>query len=380
MNILLQRNRLSKDARNWIGTVEELRADIVKHSEYSEREKATHPDVMDSLFNAGLGKLSIPKAFGGQQAPLPTIVEILQTLSKYDASVSWQVAVQVAMGRLADYISEEAANEIYSGTRRFVIGAIHSGGTAVPDKDGYKLSGRWSFASGSHYADWLVCTAAVQDDNGADTPEIRMFFVPANECQILDTWDTLGMRGTASHDFTCKDIWVDKKLSVDAGLLKYRPADRETLAYVTGYYDFGTIAAMATVFGIAKASVEFFRDHRKQPVDTNVNTIISEKVGRSLSLVYAGKLLLNDAVDQAMIPNDGSVVGTHPRVAITATTMTENSVAAVNQIYSLAGASAVYKSNFLERCFRDIHTGSKHFTISPLNFYGIGSSFLEGAS
>lgn len=377
MNALMQWNKISNDAGSWISKVDALGELLAKYQDYSEQEKATHPEVMEELFNAGFGKLSMPKAFGGQQVPLPTIVEILQSLSKYDASVSWQVAVQVAMGRLADYISEEAASEIYSGTRRFVIGAIHSGGMAVPENGGYKLNGHWSFASGSRYADWLVCTAVVKKEDETGTSETRMFFVPAAKCQIVDTWDTLGMRGTNSHDFSCKDVWVDKMFSVDASLLKYRPKDRQSLAYYTGYYDFGTIAAMGTVFGIAKASVEFFRDYRKNPIDSNVNAIIAEKVGRSLSLVYSAKLLLDDAVKQAQVPNDGSLMGTHPWVMAAAATMTENSVAAVNQIYSLAGASGVYKRNFLERCFRDIHTGSKHFTIAPLNFHGVGSTFLE---
>jgi hypothetical protein len=57
--------------------------------------------------------------------------------------------------------------------------------------------------------------------------------------------------------------------------------------------------------------------------------------------------------------------------------LTENSVSAVNQIYALAGSKAVYKSHFLERCFRDIHTGSKHFTLSPLNLHGIGKFYLD---
>ncbi|KVT83085.1 oxidoreductase [Burkholderia ubonensis] len=377
MNTLMLRKNLSDDAANWIGTIDALGATLAGRREYSEQNKATDPEVMGELFKAGLGKLSIPKAFGGRQVPLATITEILQTLSKYDASVSWQVAVQVAMGRLADYLPEEAAHAIYSDTRRFVIGAIHAGGTAIPEKDGYRLSGQWTFASGSPHADWLVCTAVVQNDDPAAAQETRMFFVPAGQCQILDTWDTLGMRGTGSNDFTCKDVWIDKKLSVDAGLLKYRPKERSTLAYSTGYYDFGTIAAMATVYGIAKSALEFFRDNRKKPLDPNVNPVIDEKVGRSLSLLYSARLLLDDAVEQASVPNDGSLVGTHPRVSVAAATMTENSLAAMNQIYTLAGAGGVYKRNFLEHCFRDIHTGSKHFTLSPLNFYNIGNAFLD---
>lgn len=379
MDTLLERSMQSHDGINWISKVEELGRLLEEQQDYSEKHRATHPKAMDALFAYGLGKLSIPKAFGGHQLPLSIIVEILQSLAKYDASVSWQVAVQVAMGRLADYVSEETARKVYCGTNRFVIGAIHAGGKAVPEKGGYVLNGQWAFASGSYYADWLVCTATVDPLSPGRDREVRMFFVPANECEIVDTWDSLGLRGTCSNDFRCTDVWVDSLFSVDASALKYRPKQRSTLGYQTGYYDFGTIAAMGTIFGIAKAAVEYFQRNRKTPMDPATKAVIDEKVGRSVSNVYSGQLLLDAAISQSMVRDDGLTEGTHPRVAAAAATMTENAVNAVNQIYSVAGASGVYKRNFLERCFRDIHTGSKHFTISPLNFHGIGRAYLDSA-
>lgn len=379
MQRILQARPVSEEAAVWLEKIQSLAPLIVEHRDASDVDKRTSPIVMEGLLGEGFGRLSIPTVFGGKQVSLPTIAEILVALSKYDASVSWQICVQVAMGRLSDYISEEAAQKLYSQSGRFVVGAIHAGGTAIPEDDGYRLNGHWSFASGCHHADWLVCTATVETGDATKPTQTRMFFVPASECQILDTWDTLGMRGTGSADFTCRDFWVSKVMSVDADLLKRSPQPRETQGYAIGYYDFGTIAAMATVFGIAAAALDFFRDSRKSGLDAKLSAVLEEKFGRSLALLYSARLGLDDALNQAHAPNHGTLVGTHPRVAIAAATLTENSVAAANQIYSLAGASGVYKRNFLERCFRDIHTGSKHFTLSPLQFQRLGAAYLEGA-
>jgi alkylation response protein AidB-like acyl-CoA dehydrogenase len=328
---------------------------------------------MEHVFAAGPGRLSIPKAFGGEQASLIVISDVLTPISAYDASLSWQICVQAAMGRLSDYLSDEAAEEIYGTPGRFAIGSIHAGGSAVPDGDGYRLSGRWSFASGSRHADWLVCTVKLEDGSG----ETRMFFVPATQCEVLDTWDTLGMCGTGSNDFSGKDIWASKRLSVDAATLQKPPESRHSRGYHIGYYDFGTIAAMSTVFGIAVAALENFRENRKAGSDDHVNGVVEKKVGRAVAKLYAARLMLTDAVAQAMAPTEGTRSGTHPRVAVAAATITENAAKVVNEVLLLAGSSAVFKGNFIEGCFGDIHTGSKHFTLSPQQFQRFGARYLE---
>ncbi|MGF6486246.1 acyl-CoA dehydrogenase family protein [Pseudomonas frederiksbergensis] len=377
MKNLMQWNNLPTESNEWLEKVRALNPLIIRHRDYSEQTNATHKDVMSELFKEGFGRTSVSRAFGGSQVDIQTTSAMLLEFARHDASVSWQLAVQVAMGRLSDYLPEQTSEAIYSTCTGFVIGAIHSGGEAVPVGDDYLLNGKWAFASGSAYADWLVCTATVKGPADGSAPEVRMFFVPASQCKINHTWDTLGMRGTGSHHFECEQVLVNKAFSLDVETLKKSPQIRCSRAYATGYYEFGTLAAMSTVLGVARAAVDHFRNDRAVNTDPGLEGVIFEKTGRAISSVHTAQLLLEDAICQVI--NRGETIGdpVSARVGLAASVLTENSVNAVNQIYALAGSKAVYKSHFLERCFRDIHTGSKHFTLSPLNLHGIGKFYLD---
>ena len=301
MNQILQRETTYKEAIGQALRVRYQKPLFEKHLDYSESWNVTHSEIMDALFHYELGKLSIPKAFGWRQVPLDVITETIQSPSYFDAFVSLLIAVQVTMDHLSDSITEEVSKEIYTNTKRFVIGAIHSDGTAIPENTGARIIGHWAFISGSRYADWFVCSATIKSDDVNVKAGTRMFFVPAGQCRVLNTWDTLGMRGTGSNDFECQDVWVSEKLSVNADLLKRAPAERKTRKNVTGYYDLGTIVVLATVCGIYGASLELFRDSRKPSPNLGINSVVSEKVGWAFSLVCSAKLLLNDAITLAIL-------------------------------------------------------------------------------
>lgn len=377
MKTLMQWRDLPAEAEEWMARIEAVRPLILRHSDYAEEHGETHPEVMAELFKLGFSRLCVSKAFGGQQLDIRVISQIVQRLAALDASVSWQVMVQVAMGRLADYLPEQAAREIYSSCDGFVVGAIHSGGEAIAVEDGYRVSGKWGFASGSAHADWLVCTATLkQEVADGSQPQVRMFFVPRNECRIIKTWDVLGMRGTGSNHFECNNVWVPAHYCVDTEALKKAPAPRDSLAYKVGYYDFGTIAAMGTVLGVAKGALEYFRDERTVPADEGVAALTCEKTGIVLAQLHTAQLLLEDAISHAQ-QADGD--GLNVRVGLAGSMLNEHAVNAVNQLHGLTGSKGVYKACALERSLRDIHVGSKHFVLSPLNLFGLGKLYLGKA-
>jgi alkylation response protein AidB-like acyl-CoA dehydrogenase len=376
MKSLMQWNHLPAAANEWIDRIEALAPLILQHRDHAEEHGATHPDVMARLFELGFSRLCVPRAFGGHQLDIRVISQILQRLAFHDASLSWQIMVQVAMGRLADYLPQATARMLYGDSQGFVVGAIHPAGEAIEVEGGYRLSGKWGFASGSAHAHWMVCTSTIKQETPTQgEPEVRMFIVPVDQCQMIKTWDTLGMRGTASNHFQCTNVWVPQAFSLDTTLLKAAPAYRESLAYSMGYYDFGTLAAMGTVLGVAKAALEHFRIGRTVPGDDAVRHLTMDKTGKAVAQVHAAQLLLEDAIDHC--EQHGTGDGLSVRVGLAASVLNENAVSAVNQVFALSGASAVYKTHVLERCFRDIHVGSKHFVLSSMNLHGVGKLYLD---
>src|SRR5262249_58336563 len=100
-----------------------------------------------------------------------------------------------------------------------LAGSIRPQGRARRVEGGYRLEGRWNFASGVHHATWLMAPCVLWDGDkpacgGSGTPVTRIFWVPARNAEILDTWHVLGLRGSGSHDFTLADVFVPDRYSV----------------------------------------------------------------------------------------------------------------------------------------------------------------------
>src|SRR5262249_12799216 len=86
-------------------------------------------------------------------------------------------------------------------------------GQAYPVDGGYRIRGRWDFASGIHHANLLLCTCTVMAGDAprqtaAGVPETRSMLIPVSEATIVDTWSVVGMCGTGSHDFIVDDVLV----------------------------------------------------------------------------------------------------------------------------------------------------------------------------
>ena len=113
---------------------------------------------------------------------------------------------------LGGFLADEGAREVW-GESDVACGTARPTGRAVVVPGGYRVSGRWPFASGSSHATWFIGESTVYD---GDSPKLdaggnamtRMAFMPRESVVIHDTWDTTGLRGTASNDFSCEDVFV----------------------------------------------------------------------------------------------------------------------------------------------------------------------------
>src|SRR5271170_8013902 len=117
-------------------------------------------------------------------------------------------------GVFGGYLPPDAAHQIY-GSDPLVItgGAFRPTGQAVVVDGGYRVTGRWPLGSGCQHSAWIVGGCRIFDGDqprlGADgLPVMRLLFFPAASCEILDTWHSIGLRGTGSHDYAVTDLFV----------------------------------------------------------------------------------------------------------------------------------------------------------------------------
>ncbi len=125
-------------------------------AEQAEQERRLPDPLVAALRDAGLFGLCVPAAAGGREAHPSVLTGAVQTLAEADAAAAWCVAVAATSGLVAGYLPEDAAREIFSGPGTIVAGVFAPKGRAVPERGGFRVSGRWPFASGCRHADWLM--------------------------------------------------------------------------------------------------------------------------------------------------------------------------------------------------------------------------------
>src|SRR5215510_10617939 len=193
---------VSKDAHagEWVARTPGLAPVIQAHRDECERQRRLTAALFQELRRAGMFNLTVPRAFGGAEVDITTFVSVIEELSRHDGSVGWNAMIAGSYGFLADYLPEATAKAIFGSGDALVAGTLAPTGQAVRMPGGYVISGRWSFGSGCHNANWMVVSCRVSDARPErapeSPPEVRLFLLPASECQIVDSWFTAGLRGT----------------------------------------------------------------------------------------------------------------------------------------------------------------------------------------
>ena len=135
------------------------------------------------------------------------------------------------------------------------------GGKAVKVEGGYRISGRWPFASGSPFATWLGGMSIVSDSGGSPVldasgqPQRLLAIWPADQARLIDTWDGLGLRGTGSGDFEVADLFVPDD-QVNPGFYGAPAYDRALFRIK----EMPEVGHGAHALGIASAALESFVD------------------------------------------------------------------------------------------------------------------------
>ena len=384
--LLIDRRPVLGETKKWLDQVAGIAPVIEKLRDEGELERTTSRPVYEALRGAGIHRMAVSREFGGAQLELATATAVISELARLDPSVAWQMGVQAAISRLSDYLPEPVARRIFQEQQDLAIGSVNPTGRAEAVEGGYRLDGTWAFASGSAYADWFVCAAVVFADGAPRQtefgPEIRMMFVPRTSVRLRDTWHTLGLRATNSRHYDVEDQFVTADHTVAMADMVLPPAPRPSRAYAISYYDFGLFGSASTVLGIAQGALEAFKELALAKTPTAgtgtlaTSHVTQEKLGRAEILTRSAALLLGDAAWHASEHGADGGDSLSATLRLSAATIAENSAAAVDILFTLAGSSSLYTDSLLERYFRDVHTAVKHITLSPTNIEMTGQYLL----
>jgi len=369
-----------------IARIDDL-APFFRHSaEEADRLARLPPPVVTKLLDHGLFRIWIPKAFGGLELDLPEALKVYEAASRADGSVGWAVMIGSGGGLFAAYLEERAAGALYSRPDAVIAGSGAPDGRAERVAGGYRATGRWRYASGAHYAttftaNCVICEGGSPVLDGEAKPLIRAMSFDASQVKLIPTWDTTGMRGTGSHDFEVKEVFVpeERTFSVFTDVPKQRgPVYRLPFGVLT------ELPVACVALGIARAALESFAGlaQRKKSggVTLGADPFVQSRYAESAagwSQVKAGLESLAARAWEAAVAD--RTLSVHELAQITAgcATAVARLRAGIHGLIGLTGMTGIQIDNPFARAWRDLQTVAAHSSVSPRLLVGAGAALLS---
>jgi len=195
-------------------SVRELRPTIRSEVPAMQAERRLTATVVDGMRASGVFAMALPRSLGGPELSPLEQFGVIEALSYADASVGWCAMIGCDSGYLPGFLDDDTVAEVYPTPNLVSAGKVQPMGVAVRSGDGWRVTGRWDFGSGSTHADRFIGGVFLRDESGVGLtddqggPLVRLAHLPREEVTVHDTWNTVGMRATASNDFAVTDAQI----------------------------------------------------------------------------------------------------------------------------------------------------------------------------
>ena len=372
-------------AADVIKAVGRLAPEIADRASEGEKMGQIPPDLFTKMQDIGLIDLMLPRSLGGLELDPQTTIDVIEIISAADGSAGFTILTLNATFYVA-YLPDDAARHVLSGTPRAVATVFTPRGQAVPLPDGtLKVNGRWPFNTGCRNSSWFCNGVMVMDGEKPaivppGRPDWRLVFAPAQECEILDTWDVAGLKGTGSNDTVMKDVIVKPEFTANPIFEK---------SHHTGpMFRWSFFALMGVQFagfplGIARRALDEFnllapsKSRGSKPLAHEQSVQLT--VARAEAKLRSAKVFVQDVIGTAWERTvAGDEMTMEDRVAVRLATgqAIRSGVEVVDTVFRLAGGGALYDKSPLQRCWRDLNAGSHHGYFSEYHETRIGRALL----
>lgn len=340
-----------------------------------EENRALLPEVVEGMAQAGIFRMMVPKEFRGDALTPMQVNAIIEELAMADAAAGWTAMVAVGFNILMSRFPRQTIEEVFAdGPDVPMRGAIAPNGKAVRVEGGYRITGRWPFASGPFPPRWMFGGAVCHEDGapvmGPKGPRTCLALVPVESAEFFDTWHTVGLRGTDSRDFAITDVFVpDHHIAEPLNFEIPSSYDEELFKL-----PFPMIAGpthSAVCLGIVKAALSELADLSKtkksafNPLQTLAESQIFHFQLAELALRYAALDALHVRQLQGLAPMAANIAGFDPEFHISRGAswigyIHQESTAIMNEIVELAGSASVYNKSRLQQRWRDARIAAQH--------------------
>jgi alkylation response protein AidB-like acyl-CoA dehydrogenase len=362
---------------------------VRENAEQTDADRELPKPVFHALADAGIYLMSVPRAVGGPEIDFPTYVQVIEELGKADASTAWTVSQGANWATYSARMSRAVAREVWIDTPRSVV-SNSPGATAkaVAVPGGFRVTGRQPFSTGCKHASWVAAHCQVIDNGGVrqkdGKPEARYCLVPIAQAELIDTWHTKGLRGTGTHDFEVRDVFVPEERTVlTHGAPLVSPGPRYKIPLTLGFAAGDGMVAL----GLARSCIDAFFEVAGTKAPRNMTGLLRDQsisqvaVGQAEAALRSGRAFLMEAVrdiwDEATSTEAPTVsLARRTSLRLAATHAIRLSAGIVDSLYTACGATVVFESHLIHRLFQDMHVITQHSQGRLAHYELAGKHFL----
>ena len=356
----MNHNRTLQIREKLLAAAESITPTLIEQSQIDEEGNTLSPKTVSTLENAGMFRLKLPTALGGAEADPATQILVLEKLAYANTSASWCTMVgATAVALSGAFLPDEAVAEIFYNGRvpRGAIVAMPIGKSEVV-KGGYRLSGRWPFASGIRHADWIA--------------------------EIHDNWKVAGLKGTGSHDFSVENLFIPEFFSWEQRVDPQRrggPLYRiEHPGFVANeHVGFAIGVGRRALDSIANQEVDKQRGYTDKRSSLASRSAVQRLLGKGHLRLRAAQTLaleLNETAWETVCAGKKVPTQLQGELRAVATHCTDVSLDVVTEAFRYAGGGAIYQGNILQQCLRDMNAAAQHLMVSDIAYENLGQMIL----
>jgi alkylation response protein AidB-like acyl-CoA dehydrogenase len=350
-----------------LASAHQLAPAIAARAAEIEAARRTPPDLLEALTEAGCFRVLLPTSHQGAGADLAGALRVIDALARADASVGWTVMIGGMGWCDLAALPRATFDDLFAAPDVIVAGAFSPSGSIIAAASGYRVTGRWGFASGCEHARWLYgnCIEGFADGR----PRMRMAVLAPHEIVIEDTWDVSGLRGTGSHHFHADGVMVPAERTFvplgDEACLD----DPVVRVPLPSMFALGIAAvaagtaqgALDDILALAAGKVPLLA-----PAALASNPLFQFELATADTELRAARALLYESAESAWATaaeGTGFTLEQRARLRAAAVWATTRAAAVVDFAYRSGGGTSLYADCPLQRRQRDIHAMTQHFLV-----------------
>ena len=363
---------------------------IAAASDEIERTRRLPAALLAALHEARLFRLLLPRSAGGEEVAPGVYMASVEEVARHDASVAWNLFVGNSSALVGAYIAVDVAREIWRDPHTVVSWGPPNEARARAVPGGYRISGRWDFASGCRAANWMGAHALVEEEGGElrlnsyGRPGQRILLCPVGQAALLDTWNTIGLRGTASDSYTFDDVFIPEAYSSQ----REDPALRRETGPLYSFTHAGlyAVGVAGVGLGIARAMLDGLIELATTKAPRNLGRMadsptVQADVARHEARLGAARAYLLDVIatlyERASAAGPMDIPG-RAGTRLACTHAIHTAIDCADFAFKAAGVDAIFPGSPFERRFRDMHTLSQQIQSRGAHYEAVGHILLGG--